>query len=401
MDADTVKHSNKKSKPDVVADVDVNADDFSVGIYLASVRQAKSLTLDSIAKELKIPEEHLWAIESDRQLSLVNTFAKAYVKKYAAYLALDADMVQKRYEQTVLRENQLEAENVTQCSSLMSEEERPCVQLRSGSSWSNSVVKWPGEMFTIFTSAALPMVCLGMLTFAYFTMDQGYSSSSIVTENDDIVVVETERNGKLASELITATETTSQQSATSQKALVQQLASLEANNTSTELNRTLAQSNMNDIPSALDDNIPAESGDSENAYSAEYQSSTEGSTLKRIKLASKSDLQYSNNVPNENISDSFEPVGPGAVDMISQVTMQDRLEITVYEDSWLDIRDATGKRLYRNLAQAGKKIDLSGSLPFSLHLGNVPGLEIELNGVPVEITRYRSDNSARLTLASN
>lgn len=98
------------------------------------------------------------------------------------------------------------------------------------------------------------------------------------------------------------------------------------------------------------------------------------------------------------LSDSYEPVGPGAEYMISQHAMQDRLVISVYEDSWVDVRDAKGVRLYRNLAKAGRRIDLSGELPFSLHVGNAPGLALELNGDYVPIERYRSDNSARLTL---
>ncbi len=106
-------------------------------------------------------------------------------------------------------------------------------------------------------------------------------------------------------------------------------------------------------------------------------------------------------VPNSNIQGLHEPVGPGAVEMIAQLHMQDRLVIEVYEDSWVDVRDGAGIRLYRDLARAGRRIDVSGQLPFSLHLGNAPGLELQLNGEPIAIKRFRSDNSARLTLASN
>ena len=87
--------------------------------------------------------------------------------------------------------------------------------------------------------------------------------------------------------------------------------------------------------------------------------------------------------------------------MIAQQTVRDRLVISVYEDSWVDVRDANGVRLYRDLAKAGRRIDLSGQLPFSLHVGNAPGLALELNGNYVPIQRYRPDNSARLTLATN
>ena len=92
---------------------------------------------------------------------------------------------------------------------------------------------------------------------------------------------------------------------------------------------------------------------------------------------------------------------PGAAKMVNLHRAQDRLVIDVLEDSWIDVRDSDGNPLYRNLARAGHRIDVSGELPFALHVGNVPGLALELNGEPVAISRVRRDNSARLTLASN
>ena len=111
--------------------------------------------------------------------------------------------------------------------------------------------------------------------------------------------------------------------------------------------------------------------------------------------------QASSNAQSVELVDTFEPVGPGAEYMIAQHIAQDRLVISVYEDSWVDVRDAEGVRLYRALAKAGRRIDLSGKSPFSLHVGNAPGLGLELNGEFIPIERYRSDNSARLTLAGN
>ena len=84
--------------------------------------------------------------------------------------------------------------------------------------------------------------------------------------------------------------------------------------------------------------------------------------------------------------------------MVAQYQSQDRLVIRVAEDSWVDISDAAGVRLFRDLARAGKKIEVSGDLPFKLHLGNAPGLTLELNGSPFAIKDYRDDNSVRFVL---
>ena len=88
-----------------------------------------------------------------------------------------------------------------------------------------------------------------------------------------------------------------------------------------------------------------------------------------------------------------------AAAMAAQYQSQDRLVIKVSEDSWVHITDAAGSQLFRDLARAGKKIDVSGDLPFNLHLGNAPGLALELNGSPFAITDYRDDNSVRFVMS--
>ena len=108
----------------------------------------------------------------------------------------------------------------------------------------------------------------------------------------------------------------------------------------------------------------------------------------------ESNAYVTNAATNSNLAS-----GPGAAAMVAQHQSQDRLVIKVSEDSWVHITDAAGSRLFRDLARAGKKIDVSGKLPFNLHLGNAPGLALELNGSPFAITDYRDDNSARFVMS--
>lgn len=69
--------------------------------------------------------------------------------------------------------------------------------------------------------------------------------------------------------------------------------------------------------------------------------------------------------------------------------------------SWIEVYDAGGKRLYYDLAPAGDTLDLSGSGPLQVFLGNAPGVSIELNGTPFDIKAYsRADNTARFKLGS-
>lgn len=151
--------------------------------------------------------------------------------------------------------------------------------------------------------------------------------------------------------------------------------------------------------------LAASASDVESRFAAievEPDASAESAVTSVISLGNVFERNSTGRVSSPTqFADSFEPVGPGAEYMVSQYAAKDRLVISVYEDSWVDVRNADGVSLYRALAKAGRRIDLNGELPFSLHVGNAPGLGLELNGEYVPIERYRSDNSARLTLASS
>ncbi|HEV2212776.1 MAG TPA: DUF4115 domain-containing protein, partial [Gammaproteobacteria bacterium] len=76
-------------------------------------------------------------------------------------------------------------------------------------------------------------------------------------------------------------------------------------------------------------------------------------------------------------------------------------KFTLSAASWVEVYDATGKRLYYDLAPAGDSLDLSGAGPLQVFLGNAPGVSIELNGAPFDIKAYsRADNTARFKLGA-
>lgn len=67
--------------------------------------------------------------------------------------------------------------------------------------------------------------------------------------------------------------------------------------------------------------------------------------------------------------------------------------------SWTRIEDATGKSLLSGVIQAGDRQTLNGEAPFSIFLGNAPGVSIQFNGQPVDMGQYtKGNNTARFTL---
>lgn len=67
--------------------------------------------------------------------------------------------------------------------------------------------------------------------------------------------------------------------------------------------------------------------------------------------------------------------------------------------SWARVDDANGKTLLNGLMRAGDKQTLSGSAPFTVFLGNAPGVRADLNGKSVDLTKYTAaNNTARFSL---
>jgi len=74
------------------------------------------------------------------------------------------------------------------------------------------------------------------------------------------------------------------------------------------------------------------------------------------------------------------------------------ISLSYTEDSWIDVRDATGKPLIRRMGKAGSSNTVSGVPPFEVLLGYSPGVSIEYNGVPYDISRFQVRPVARFVM---
>lgn len=78
---------------------------------------------------------------------------------------------------------------------------------------------------------------------------------------------------------------------------------------------------------------------------------------------------------------------------------KDNIAVRFTADSWVDIRDATGKRLIRSLGVAGATKKVEGVAPFQVLIGYGPGVELTYNGEPFDFSKYQGKQEvARFTL---
>jgi cytoskeleton protein RodZ len=75
------------------------------------------------------------------------------------------------------------------------------------------------------------------------------------------------------------------------------------------------------------------------------------------------------------------------------------LDVTFDQDSWAEVSDSRGERLFYGLGAAGRKAQLRGEPPFAIVLGNSAGVRLQLDGADYPVpTSGRPGDSARFTV---
>ena len=94
------------------------------------------------------------------------------------------------------------------------------------------------------------------------------------------------------------------------------------------------------------------------------------------------------------VADSANPVGDIGTD-----AGELRLTVSFSGDSWTEITDANGRRLFFGLGSDGRTVNLSGEAPFNVLFGNAANVTLQVNGESFEIpAASRRGRTARLTI---
>jgi cytoskeleton protein RodZ len=98
----------------------------------------------------------------------------------------------------------------------------------------------------------------------------------------------------------------------------------------------------------------------------------------------------------------LEPALPApAVLTDAELAAGHNLVLELDRDSWTEVQDARGAKLYYALAAAGQIIKVAGQPPFRVVLGNAPDVEVYYNGKPFDITPWSHGRVARFTVGDN
>ena len=68
----------------------------------------------------------------------------------------------------------------------------------------------------------------------------------------------------------------------------------------------------------------------------------------------------------------------------------DSIRIVLLEECWIEIFDAGNEKIFYDLARPGQTLELNGTAPFSVLLGNGAVATVEFNNLPFDTTPHRS-----------
>lgn len=114
--------------------------------------------------------------------------------------------------------------------------------------------------------------------------------------------------------------------------------------------------------------------------------------------------------PSSPVSPAAPPVVPSQADEADQpaeaaapaepriVPAGSVLHLEFGEESWTEIKDASGRMLLRQLNPAGSSVDVRGQPPFDLVIGNASGARMSYNGRPIDLKPFIDVTVARFTL---
>ncbi len=95
------------------------------------------------------------------------------------------------------------------------------------------------------------------------------------------------------------------------------------------------------------------------------------------------------------------PLPTGSASVSEPAADANTIVLNFNADCWLEVADASGKKLFSGMQRSGGKLSLSGTAPYRLKIGAPAAVQIHYQGQPVDLSRFiRTNQVARLTLGA-
>ena len=103
--------------------------------------------------------------------------------------------------------------------------------------------------------------------------------------------------------------------------------------------------------------------------------------------------------PTATTPDDAAPLPTDQAGVTTPAADPNALVMNFTADCWLEVTDATGKKLFSGMQRKDGNLNLTGQAPYKLKIGAPAAVQIQYQGKPVDLSRFiRTNQVARLTL---
>ena len=370
---------------EALAETDAAEDAISVltaGDILHQARQRLGLNEKEVADKLHITRHYVKALESNSYEKLPGAvFAKGYLKSYALLLGLDVEDLLSRYDEFT---HQQKAD---------SKEERRLLRARKK--------KGRNKPLVIISLLVFIAGFLGLwLVNSYFTQKSVSDVPNTVEPVDDVraSLLRLNELRVTTQPQFTLEVEPEKNSAPARQPMITPLLVAGAVNVPERFLEVDPGSIVGpQVARRIESGESGENGEngesSESSESGE-SSGAEGETTLEGLTAALQVLTVEQTVGADSTVKTDQPR------LISiQAIGNDILRISFTGQSWIEVNDSESQQIYRDIRAAGDVLEITGSAPFNILLGDALFTVMSLNGDEIDLSGdIRIDNSARLTV---
>jgi cytoskeleton protein RodZ len=310
------------------------------GQQLMLAREKAGLTIDEAARALNLKEEIVEAIEDSALDKLPPvTFVQGYIRSYARLLGLSEEKILNEFEEEVPHELETEL--------------HPRSPSHEGANSQTPVIKLISMLIIVLAA----LVLFYAVYSYYIERTERIEQSSHAADNDMMQFPP-------------------------EAPLIEQQTGIAED----ESPMVAAQPDSDE-----DDEIPSEQVvETELSFQPEEELPPEQAVM-ASEAEAEAEASDVNDVNIEEIMPAAKP---------QPITGGDVLSLNAEQESWAEIVDANDIQLFYGMIQPGRELVLTGQAPFDVFLGNAPVVDLSLNSINIDMTKYiRSNNIAQFKVS--
>lgn len=348
------------------------------GERIRQAREARQLSIDDLVGETRINPQHLIDLEEGKTTGIsAPGYIVGYLRTLAKVLELDAEELINDFKSST---NQSNHQTIDPEHELL-----PPKPKKNSFGWS-----------TIVATSIIVLAGVGALIYYWLEIagdDDTNSSQSEIVEDESSELDNSEQSNPTPTDERNTPDSAGQSSRSADRDL-------------DSADNAVANSSEDDTSENFDGSVDEEEfedpTDMNGTSSSSEHTSTDWEDLMNLTQLAPGDDSTDNDaeLPEEDSNDNEDASQETAdTDEAVEATQEEpTLMFEFSDDSYVEVTDANDNQLVSEIKQAGTKLELDGTAPFTIKLGSARGVTLFYLGDEVDLTPHTRRNIAELTL---